>query len=372
MGYRVNTRKKKDGSVYWRLIVESWENNERSDAHVPSDQMLAHGFLPSMTVEEAKARAKQLNAQGKLERQKQRALAGLKQRELVRSAHLPEPLLQEFEKYLQKRVDIGPNGPSKWKKAQYHWAYAQRVVQSIDMPPSRWEEEAPSIYNYFIKKKTSRFYVSKVMSVLNLWGRFLARKTGQSYIDIPSPNNYYKQLIVDAHADSGKKSKESAPLTPEMLETARERLKPEHYNWLYLSVWFGLRTGEVDGLGKPGRSRLDLKDPCGHPVLWVYQTKLVGGGVSREDRWKAIPCFRPEQLAALDLIGKHKRPLVKTVQKHIATDVNLHGGRKGFQDLMEKLGREFTELSAWLGHQSLNMTWGPYRNRKQARFKKAG
>lgn len=371
MSFRVNVRTKKSGQVYWRLINETWENNKRKDSHIPSDQLLQWGFTPSMTVEEARARAKALNAQGKLDKQKLAALSSMKRREIIDSAYLPITLVQEFEQYLQKRMDVGPNGQSKWKKAQYHWAYAQRIVQALEMPPSQWEEEAASVYNCFVKGKTSRFYMSKVLSVLNLWGRFLARKTGQSFIDIPPPNNYYKQLIMDAHADSGKKSKESAPLTPDMLEAARSKLKEEQYNWLYLSIWFGLRTSEVDGLGKAGRSRLDLKDPCGHPVLWVYQTKLAGGGVAREDRWKAIPCFRPEQLAALELIGKHKRPLVQTVQRYIAEDVNLHGGRKGFQDLMEGLGREFTEISAWLGHQSLNMTWGPYRNKKQAKFKKA-
>src|SRR5687767_13564639 len=98
MGYRVNTRKKKDGTVYWRVIFEAREGGERKDQHIAGEQLLAHGFLPSMSLGEAKARAKQLNALGKLERQKVKALSGLKQQALVKSAHLPEALLQEFAK----------------------------------------------------------------------------------------------------------------------------------------------------------------------------------------------------------------------------------------------------------------------------------
>lgn len=57
MGYQVNKRKKKDGTIYWRLIHRVVTGNENDDRHIPVSQYSQHGFTPSMTLDEAKARA---------------------------------------------------------------------------------------------------------------------------------------------------------------------------------------------------------------------------------------------------------------------------------------------------------------------------
>jgi len=317
-----------------------------------------------MTVDEAKTRAKQLNAQGHLERAKAKAFARLSREEKVVSAFLPSALTDPFLVYLKQEIDIGPTGPKKWKKVLCHWEYVKRMVAAIERPPSQWEESKRRFYDYMAKQETSLEYVGKILRILNMWGVFQARKTGQSFIPVPSPKGYDRELIAEAFADSDKKKKTSLPITPEQLEAARGRLSAEQYRWLYLSVWLGLRPPEVDSLATARLSREQ-----GVPVVWVYQSKLRG--VRKEDRYKPIPILYPEQRKCLEMMKEPvKRPLVKTVQKHVLAGANLYGGRKGFTDLMLSRGQTLEDISTWLGHATIERTWASYKQRQKVSFRK--
>src|SRR6202034_68025 len=102
--------------------------------------------------------------------------------------------------------------------------------------------------------------------------------------------------------------KESEPLLPEKLELTKEKLKTENFNWLYLSVWLGLRPLEVDQLKNPELFRI-LTDTDNVRILWVYQTKLVS--VPHRYRWKLIPLIFDEQKKCLEIIEANNfmRPL---------------------------------------------------------------
>jgi integrase len=52
--------------------------------------------------------------------------------------------------------------------------------------------------------------------------------------------------------------------------------------------------------------------------------------------------------------------------------ITLRAGRKGFIDLMLDHGQSLEDISAWLGHQNIEMTWQKYRNKKRVSFKPAG
>ena len=88
------------------------------------------------------------------------------------------------------------------------------------------------------------------------------------------------------------KNHQSDPLLPDRLEKKKDRLKPEYYNWLYLSVWLGLRPMEIDYLTNKENTRLQ-KAPDGTLILWIYQTKLTS--VPPRYRWKLIPLIFKEQ-----------------------------------------------------------------------------
>lgn len=161
---------------------------------------------------------------------------------------------------------------------------------------------------------------------------------------------------------------ESQPLTPAKLESVKDKLIPEQYNWLLLSVWFGLRPEEVEGLHVEKRFRVDFHIKKKIKVLHVYQTKLQG--ISEDKRWKAIPIIFPEQEACIDIIaeGNFKKPLYKTMRKHIGKGISLYGGRKGFVDLMLSLDQKIENISIWLGHKDISTTWKHYKDKQEIEF----
>ena len=96
----------------------------------------------------------------------------------------------------------------------------------------------------------------------------------------------------------------------------------ENYNWLLVSIWFGLRPIEIDNLKSPQGKLWDLVEESGYMVLKVYQSKL--SNLDRDKRWKYVPCLFPEQENLIELIqeGNFKRPLSKTI-KNILTKIRL-------------------------------------------------
>lgn len=370
MSFWVNKRKKQDGAVYWRLMHTSWKDGRRTDHHIPVEQYLQHGFRPDMTLEEARARARQLNNQARLNkadvRAKTAALRSAKRSSIVASAFLPPSLVDGFLIYLKQEVAIGPHAEQKWYKTLCHWSYVQKMVASVALPPSQWWESRRRFYDYTSKQATSPNYASKVLRVLNLWGTYQARHTGQSFIPVPPPSGYDREMIADAYSESDKKKKTSEALTPEALEQARSRLPEAQWRWLYLTVWLGLRPPEADRI-----TEAKLTKEQGVSVLWVYQSKLRG--VRKEDRYKPIPLLYPEQKLCLKLMKQEiKRPLVKTVQRHVSHRLTLYGGRKGFTDLMLSKGQALEDISTWLGHSSIERTWRSYKQRQRVSFRPVG
>lgn len=373
MGYEVRKRKRKKGEK-WFLYFRDFTTAGRKDTYIPETAYLQHGFHPSMDIEDAKEKAKQLNslAKGykKQEQAKVRILKQIRDKDALSSAHFPPTFRADFEEtFLREHVGVGVSGYEKYKKALVHWHWAMSMVEAINVPSKDWAFRSRAIYEYMRKKHISYEYSRKILRVLNLWGLYLNRRTGVPYELVTSPRGPEKEAINDAWYASGKKTKESLPLNPQELESAKGALKPEQYRWLFISIWLGLRPNEIDQLIKPNSYRLSM-DSEGTTILAVYQPKLTG--LPREKRFKRIPLFLPEQLQALTYIQQCalKRPLVKTLERYIKPGLNTYGGRKGFVDLMLGKGQDITNISQWMGHQQLSTTWTHYKDKQQVRYKK--
>lgn len=373
MGYEVRRRKRKTGEK-WFLYFREFSAEGRKDTYIPETAYLQHGFHPTMDIEDAKERARQLNyvAKGhkKQEQAKVRILKQAREREHVSSTHFPKAYREDFENtFLREHIGTGPNGYEKYKKALVHWHWAVSMIEALNIQSSDWSFRARSIYEHFRKKQVSYEYCRKILRVLNLWGLYINRRTGVPFELVPPPRGPEKEAINDAWHDAGKKSKESLPLTPKELESAKAALKPQQYRWLFVSVWLGLRPGEIDYLAKPNSYRVAV-DELGTTILAVYQPKLTG--LPREKRYKRIPLFLPEQLEALSFIqaGGLKRPLVKILEKTIKRGLNTYGGRKGFVDLMLSKGQDITHISQWMGHQQISTTWAHYKDKEKVGYKK--
>jgi integrase len=138
-----------------------------------------------------------------------------------------------------------------------------------------------------------------------------------------------------------------------MLGKTIQNFSVSQYNWLYLSVWLGLRPNEVDKLIDDEFVRI-LFDKQGIPILWVYQSKLTS--IPPRFRWKLIPLF--------------ERPLAKTVKKYLGSNITLYGGRKGFTDLMLSINQRLENISQWMGHSTIDRTWKHYKCRTMVHYDK--
>ena len=377
MGYYVRELREKQSEPRWKLQFVSYrkEHNKGSKAIKPkrewdvdSRRARALGFHRDMTVREAKARQRQLNQQLRQKRWDERR----EEEEFVRKDFnlrhgyaFPKALLRDFE----QQIIRGRCASSNYRKSMVTgWTVAKRVIVAVDPDPSNWRERAPLFYEYFAERSWSICYVRRILRLINLWGHFICRKLGWSFLEIQPPRGYFRAQIYEAYFSRlGGHSKASQPLTPEALERARERLPTEYYNWLYISVWTGLRPQEIDQLKNSNLLRFE-KTATGEHVLWVYQTKIVS--LPHNDRWKPIPLISDEQRRIMAIIESQEfsRPSPKIIKSHLGQNIGLYGGRKGFTDLMLSRGQPLEFICQWMGHSSIDRTWRSYKNRQRFHY----
>ena len=153
-------------------------------------------------------------------------------------------------------------------------------------------------------------------------------------------------------------------MLPEILTSTSGKINQPNFNWLFISVWLGLRPQEIDNLHDKNLWKLEIPVQ-GRKILWVFQTKIVA--LPLEDRWKPIPILFEEQEFAIRIIESEnfKRPLIKTMRKYFGFEIDLYGGRKGFSDLMLSRGQALENISIWMGHSTLARTWVSYKNKKR-------
>lgn len=144
-----------------------------------------------------------------------------------------------------------------------------------------------------------------------------------------------------------------------------------HYNWLFISVWFGLRPHEVDNLADSKTWRKSV-NKRGRVLLHVYQPKLIK--VPRPKRWKVIPLKHEDQTKALEIIesGNFRQPSHNVMHTWFGEAVTPYGGRKGFTDLMLEKGEKFAEISMWMGHTTLDRTYRDYKDKLKTSYEDAG
>lgn len=328
-----------------------------------------HGFLTTMTIEEAKERVAQINALVKLDEQQKSKIANdkrLKEQSTIKSAFLPPLISQEFTNKLKEDF-YGSEDNFLRSKNMSHWRTCQKIIKEAKVEPSEYEDRKRVFYKIFSEKKYSLSTVEKLVMMINKWGKFSAKKQGKFFEKLPMPKGKDATFIDDSFLDSGKNSKESAPLYPKDLEKIESKLKPEQYRWVFISLWFGLRPAEVEQLKPENEMKLwEIVKQEGHEVLRIYQPKLTR--VTRDKRWKSIPVIFDEQKQALEWIESEeiKKPLVKTIKRYLGEKYTLYAGRKGFEALLRRKGIDMVYASRWLGHASLSRTYKDYQDTSKA------
>ncbi len=345
--------RRKNGS--WRILETIYTDGKPSKKSVPIEAYHALGIDPKWTLEQARARVKQINTTKSLDKKTVAAAARrAKTAKLIQSAFLPEEQVGRFIDYLKKvkRARV------QSQKFISYWHFAQNVIAELKTEPQYYRDVQDQIYVYFADKKISHSYSKKIISMLNLWGGFVCREQRQFFEPIQGPRGPDLNMIKKASNARGG----SAALLPAALAAVKDKFPSiEQYNWCLVTVWFGLRPDEATKLIDP--KTWELEDN----VLWVYQSKLESS-LPEEDCWKPIPVIYPEQRAALEHIqsGALKRPLNKVLKA--LTNCTGYGGRKGFTDLMLGLGQNLEQISMWMGHTSIERTWRSYKSKKIVQF----
>jgi hypothetical protein len=330
----------------WQLIWSEWQKPKRN---VPkkSEEARRLGFRPEMSYVEAKARAGQIHAEDWIAREAKTAAKRNVQLKL-RSAFLTDDDAADFwQRYSDEhklRLPI--------------WNTMQKIIVGVGIHPSDWFERKSALYAQFVKHRCSANYAKKLLRYLNLWGYFLCKKQGRAFLKVPGLEGTWKNKLEVARKPGGA----SKPLTPEILESRREHMSDDHYRWLFLSVWFGLRPEEVDCLRTKNAERWRIAADIEHGyVLSVFQKKLFDRGVPSENCWKHLPTAFPQQKLGIEFImsGQFTRPIGeggKFMRNHFGTGFSLYAGRNNFSGMLRDAGYDLETRKHWLGHLSIKTT----------------
>ena len=376
MGYYVRALPWKKSDPHWKLQFVSYKSQDTKDSNaikakkewdVDPDRWRTLGFHKMMTLDEAKIRARQLNAQDFLKRQEERiqriAIKENNNKKKYDSV-LPIEFVEEFEnRFLRTRDAEMRKGRRKTSHARSKWNAAKKMIVALKIDPSEWYYYNKEIYDYFHEQQLSISYSISILSLVNAWGYFICRKLAKPFLPVTRPRGYERQRLLDSHYQKNKNSrKASDPLAPEELFKARGKMNQANFNWLFISVWLGLRPQEIDNLHETELWRVETPI-VGRKVFWIYQTKIIA--LPPDDRWKPIPILYDEQEFAMRIIesGNFRRPLVKTMRQYFSKDIDLYGGRKGFTDLMLSKGNTIENISIWMGHSTLDRTWRSYKQK---------
>lgn len=355
---------RKSNTHNFRLVEETW-SPERKEKVVPRESYPALGFRYDMTVEEARLRAKQINKQNQIESSKiVKAVKRIKDAEETESAYLPNHLVNGFENELR---DNYLDNPDRLNNLLKQWSIVKKTIAILALDPKDFYAERQKFFNYYRDKAWAPDYIKKLTRLINLWGLFVSRKTNSFFQPLPKLSNIQIEKVHENREGKSNIKTVADPLFWDDLRNLKTRFENDNllkqWNWMLIGLWFGLRPKEIDSLTNTKNWRLE-KDPRNNvTVLMVYQSKLTS--VSKDKRWKPIPIYFDEQKEALQYIttGDFKRPLNKTLKRFFDSKIETYSPRKGFTDLMLERGFSLEDISVFLGHADISMTWKHYKNK---------
>lgn len=205
MGYHIKFLPHKKSIPQWKVQFISFKkcDTQNSKAKKPKrewdiakDRWLTLGFSQSMNLSEAKARARQLNAQNQLKRQEEQfkqISAQQNQFQLRFDSVLPSEFVAEFEKVFVRKSDSQTEqGLRRTTRSHVIWRAAQRMIVAVGVEPSHWVYSYRDIYEYMIVQKMSVRYARGIRLFREL-GRAIKVGGGsmsQGFDLVPSWNEY--------------------------------------------------------------------------------------------------------------------------------------------------------------------------------------
>ena len=257
MGYYIRFLKNKKSVPNWKVQYISLRKKDRkitstAKAKKTTWDVAKHrwsvlGFHTTMHLDEAQVRAKQLNSQLLLKKQEEKIKVMQDQQnqfQLRYNSILPEEFVSEFEERFVRARDIVEESKKKVRNKNRFtvWRAAQKIIIKVNLEPTLWFYHQTKFYDAFCESQMSHGYLLSVLTTINLWGNFITRKLCQPFNPVLRPRGYEKQRILEFYYKKSTKHREaSKPITPEHLSDLLGKINSYNFNWLYISVWLGLR-----------------------------------------------------------------------------------------------------------------------------------
>lgn len=358
----------------FRVIEEIWTPKRRTHTINPANYP-TFGISMFMTYEQAKAQAKLFNKNTSFK--KKTTCDKVIQAQLktfLNEKSLPKPLIEAFEKELQKEYS---GNEKRLHTIRQHWKASQEMLAELKIDHTEFYDNRFDVFKYYEHKCWSADYIKRITKITNKWGSFCARQTKTFFEPIPKIGIRFN-AIAEKRASIAEIRKPATPLKWNDLKNLKSSFEnqgfSQHWNWLFIGLFFGLRPSEIENLKKknqPTKKEKFYKIGFDHTnkidVLYVYQNKLKN--LPESKRWKIIPVNEPEQKEALKLIESKdfKKPLNKILKPLFnfleIEGIGAYSPRKGFTDLMLDRKYLLEDISTFLGHSSIEMTWRHYKDK---------
>jgi len=369
MAYLAVRKFKTKLGVKWIATRLEWNATKKKYDETKLTPTVMHdlGFRDDMSADAASKHVKNLNARSaderKMQSKKAKASENLHHLALVKNSIVPDEMSEAFVKHIKQNWY---GGDYNLRKMIQHWNLVQRIVTELNLQPHEYFKSQRQIYKHFEQLEFSKSYVEKLLKVLNAWGEFYSEEKQTFFKKVPNPKGIVLEAIIEASDADGAGAD---PLNEKTLAKLKLVLPAGQYEYMRACLWLGLRPSELDQvLADPSKMKTHIQGQT--PIASVYQAKL--NAVAKSKRWKLIPCFHAEMVAAVKDIeaGVPKKPLVKTLRKAVPElpAIGLYSGRKGFADLMLAYGQTLENIAAWLGHSSIERTWKHYKNKSNVVF----
>ena len=353
------------------VVLEHWTPH-RSTKKLDTRNYPTYGLTETMTFEQADEQAKAYNQETKIKKRKEvQFTMDIQDKSYLNDKSLPEKLVSAFQEELEKEYK---DNEERLDTILQHWTSAKKLLGKNKIDYTEFYDKRFDIFKYYEQKCWSADYIKRISKILNKWGSFCARKRGNFFEPIPKIGIRFNK-IAEARENKTDIRRPATPLNwidLKNLKTTFETEKlTEHWNWLFVGLFFGLRPSEIENLKKIKDKKtkekfykIEFDKTNKINVLFVYQNKLIN--LPENKRWKIIPIFEPEQTEALKIIesGEFKKPLNKTLKRLFKIEgIEAYSPRKGFTDLMLERKYQLEDISTFLGHSSIETTWRHYKNK---------
>lgn len=131
----------------------------------------------------------------------------------------PQSSIEAFQELLEEE-NFGSK--THLEKLNSHFNFIQKMANELKILPVEYRESSKKIYKYFIKQKVSPSYATRLISLLNRWGKFQSKATGSYFDNVIIPRGRELSAIAEAQqTKTGNSNVTTAKIADSNITTAK-------------------------------------------------------------------------------------------------------------------------------------------------------